>query len=241
MSQELEDLFGNIDFVNDPDRGAGILLEWIKHSPNIVGLVQAIMPEIQELNDAQQSIFSTINIFEAVGPQLDDIFGEILNLERVIGQTDDDYRTDLLAKYIVLSQSGEILVMKSLYRSLTVATSISLHEYQPAAFKLSAVVVTLPSQEILDSICVVISKAKQGGNNVQLTITDKPPFTLYDDSNSSNDSLGLSSDSVDGGYLVMGFEFPKGTTPILGLDITSESGDLLITESGEQILTQYRV
>jgi len=206
MSDELRALFPNINFVNDDDRGAGILLEWVKHSPNIVGLVQSIMPEIQELYDAQQDIFSTINIFEAVGTQLDDIFGEYLNTNRNAGQTDDSYRLDLLSAFALLTRSGEIAIMKSIYKSLLGASTVSLYEYQPAAFRLTATATTIPSDDDLPSIRATLKDAKQGGNNMTLAVTDKVPFKLGNPSSQQlNHPNGLSGNGFTGGTLSKGF------------------------------------
>lgn len=207
MSTELEQQFGEIDFENDDDRGAQNLIEFLKYSPNVISLINSVMPEVQELHDAQSDVYSTINIFEAVGSQLDDIFGTLLNLERTTGQTDDNYRIDLLAQATVLSRSGEISVMKSLYRNLLSASDVKLFEYQPAAFKMDAVASTIPSAAELEVIRTTLSTAKQGGNNMQLSITDSStPFELEElTSQSLNDANGLSGDSFDGGILSQGF------------------------------------
>ena len=208
MSTELEELYGNIDFVNDTDRGAGILLEWLKNSPNVVGLVQAIMPEIQEVHDAGQDVFSTINIFEAVGTQLDNVFGEYLNTERNVSETDNDYRARLLAATSQLAKSGEIVVMKGVFRNLLGATSVSLFEYQPAAFRIEGIAPSVPSASQLITIRETLEGAKQGGNNLSLAITDSStPFTFgLLTSQQLNSTEGFSGPVfTDGGTLSTGF------------------------------------
>lgn len=207
MSTELEETFGNFDYVNDQDRGAQNLNEWLKFSPNVIALINSIMPEVQELHDAQQDVYSTINIFEAVGTQLDDIFGTLLDLERITSQTDDDYRADLLAQATILSRSGEITVMKSVYMNLIGASSVVLFEYQPASFQMQAVVSSVPSAAELAKIRESLEKAKQGGNNMSLSVTDSlTPFQLGEfDSEQLNDPNGLSGASFTGGTLYEGF------------------------------------
>lgn len=208
MSAELEEQFGEFDFTNDNDRGANTLIEFIKYSPNIVALVNSIMPEIQELHDAQKDVYSTINIFESVGTQLDDIFGTLLNLERETGQTDDDYRADLLAQSSILSKSGEITTMKDMYRSLVNASIVSLFEYQPAAFQMQATVSSIPSDSELVKVRSTLENAKQGGNNMSLSITDSAtPFTLARlISPQLNSNFGLNGEGfTDGGTLAQGF------------------------------------
>ena len=207
MSNELEETFGNFDYVNDQDRGAQNLNEWLKFSPNVKALINSITPEIQELHDAQQDVYSTINIFEAVGTQLDDIFGTLLDLERITSQTDDDYRADLLAQATILSRSGEIVVMKSVFMNLIGASSVQLFEYQPASFQMQAVVASIPSAAELAKIRESLEKAKQGGNNMNLSVTDSlTPFEVGEfDSQQLNDPNGLSGASFTGGTLYEGF------------------------------------
>jgi len=207
MSSDLEQQFGEYDYINDLDRGANNLIEFVKYSPNIIALINSVMPEVQELHDAQKDVYSTINIFEAVGSQLDDIFGTLLDLERTSGQSDDSYRLDLLSQATVLSRSGEISVVKSLYRNLLSATSVQLFEFQPAAFKMDAIASVIPSVTELQKIRESLEKAKQTGNNMALTITSSTtPFELEElTSPSLNDVNGLSGDSFDGGTLLQGF------------------------------------
>ncbi len=206
MSQALEDQFGQIDYVNDDDRGAQNLIEFLKHSPNVIALINSVMPEFQELNDAQQDVYSNINILEAIGTQLDDIFGTLLNLERETGQSDDDYRLALLSQATVLSRSGEIAVMKSLYKSLVSATSVNLYEFQPAAFKMEAQTTTVPTAAELAKIRETLVSSKQGGNNMELTITNETAFELGDHTTPQlNDPNGLSDSGFDGGFLSEGF------------------------------------
>jgi hypothetical protein len=202
----LSEQFGDFDFVNGADRGAQNLHEWVKYSPNIKALVNSVMPEIQELNDAQKDVYTTINIFDAVGTQLDNIFGNLLDLARTTGQTDDDYRLDLLARSSVLSRSGEITSMKSVYQNLITANLISLYEYQPAAFKMEATVSTIPSDATLAKIRSTLVNAKQGGNTMILSVTDAVMIQMEAFTSIQTDSpTGLSGPSHVGGTLTKGF------------------------------------
>lgn len=206
MSTELETIFGEIDFVNDSDRGANNLNEWVKNSPNIIALINAVLPEIQEVHDAQQQVFANINIAEAVGTQLDDIFGTMLDLERGLSQTDDSYRLDLLAQASIISRSGEISVMKSVYKNLLSASVVSLYEFQPAAMKIEATVTTIPSASELDAIRERMVKLKQGGNNMLLSVTDSTMIVMGAFASPQlNSATGLSGPSHTGGTLTTGF------------------------------------
>ena len=206
MSTELEALFGNFDFVSDSDRGSNNLHEWLKNSPNVIALLDSVLPEIQELHDAQQDVYSKINIHEAVGDQLDDVFGTLLVLPRNFSQTDNSYRLDLLAQASVFARSGEISVMKSIYSNLLSASSVRLYEYQPAAFKLEATVTAIPSTSDLADIRTRMTKLKQGGNEMILSVTDSTLIQMDSFSSQVIESVtGLSSGSFTGGTLTTGF------------------------------------
>jgi len=199
MTAETE--FGVIDFINDIDRGAHLLPEFLKNSPKIIALIEAILPEIQELHDAQKDIATTINIFDATGLQLDNIFGEILNLGRVLGQLDDDYRIDLLVQIVKIAKSAEILTMKRIYKTLLNASSVRLFEYQPATFKLEASVSAIPSDSKLTKIRSTLSEAKQGGNGMLLSVNDAEPFRLVVSNPQTNSPNGLTDGTFTGGTL----------------------------------------
>lgn len=189
MSEQLREDFVIIDFLNDPERGAKLLPDFLKSAENVNGLINAIIPEIQELHDAQSDVYSTINIFEAVGLQLDNIYGEILDTPRLTGQTDDSYRADLLIAFSRLARSGEISTMKAAYKELAQTTNALLFEQNPASFSMQANVSTIPDAEGLAKIRAVLVELKQGGTTMMLSITDsETPFTL----GAGIPSLGLS-------------------------------------------------
>ncbi|MBU2645876.1 hypothetical protein KKI24_14300 [bacterium] len=205
MSAALEALFGDFDFTGDSDRGAGLLPEFLKNSENAIALINAILEEVQELHEAQKDVFSTINIYDAVGDQLDDIFGEILDLERKIGQTDSEYRADLLSRTAEIARSGEILTMKNAFRAIMQASSVRLFEYQPATFKLEATVSSIPTAAELAKIRQSMAKIKQGGNTMLLSCNDTTAFTLVSENPQLNSPSGLTDGTFTGGTLSTGF------------------------------------
>lgn len=202
----LEEQFGSRDFENDPDRGANNLLEFLKYSPNVRALINAVIPEVQEADDAMKDVYTTINLFDAVGSQLDDIFGNLLDLERETGQSDDDYRAALLAQASIIARSGEIVILKALYKNLIIASSVRLYEFKTAHFKIEATVDSIPSQTELDRIRTKLEEAKQGGNGMSLSAGIEIEFELGEfDSPQLNDPAGLSGSGFDGGILAEGF------------------------------------
>jgi len=205
MSTELELDFGNIDFENDEGRSVDLLPDFLSNSTNVKNIILAFTPEIQQLYDEIQDIYSTINIFEAVGLQLDNIFGEVLDLSRTPGQTDGEYRSSLLAEASKKVRSGEISVVKSIFRSLTSASKVDLIEYQPARFKMEATVSSIPSASELITIRNTLIEAKQGGNGMDLAAYSQTPFELTSTPNQLNDPNGLSGNSTSNGILGVGF------------------------------------
>jgi len=172
MSAELVIDFGVFNFLTDLDRGSNILPEFLKWSPGVKGLVDAIMPEIQELHDAQSDVYSTVNIFEAVGSQLDDIFGEILDLPRELGQTDDIYRTVLLAVIPSIGGSGTIGVVKSVLRDLSEAPTVSLIEVFSHMVIMHAIVDSFGDITDKDLIDTTMNGVKGGGIKLDIGIQE---------------------------------------------------------------------
>ncbi len=205
MSEILEEEFGIIDFLTDDARGAKLLPEFLKNSDNVVALINAVIPEIQELHDAQSDVYSTVNILEAVGDQLDDIFGNVLDTSRVLGQTDDDYRAELLVATARFAKSGDIGTMKSVLRNLVIASEIRLYEYKSAHFKMEATVDTVPDEDELAIIRTALTEAKQGGNGMELSIGVETTFKLVESNPQLNSSTGLSGNGHTGGTLATGF------------------------------------
>ena len=207
MSQELEEQYGIFDFEDEQGRGTDLLPEVFKNSENIKKLVNIFMSMIQDLHDAGKDVYSKINIFEAEGSQLDDIFGNFLDVEKELGETDDDYRNRIIAKTSQLSRSGEIAVMKSTFLNLLDASTVSLYEYQPAAFYMVAEVATIPSDSDLESVKTQLIDSKQGGNNMTLAVNDSVPFEFGEFASTQPDSPNGFSGPVftDGGTLSTGF------------------------------------
>lgn len=189
----LEQQFGEFDFVNGADRGAQNLNEWLKFSPNVKALINSITPEIQEVNDSQSDLYTKINIFDSEGTQLDDIFGNLLDTEREEGQTDSSYRTTLLGATTKFRGSGEIVVMKNLYKTLVAATNISLIEYNPATFIMNAQV-PVPNDVDVSGVSAELKKSKQGGTEMDLTISiDTTPFSFMSVGATPDVTLGFAS------------------------------------------------
>lgn len=239
MSEELEEQYGIIDFQNDSNRGTDLLPEVFKNSDNIKKLINIYMQMIQELHDAGKDVYSKINILEADGDQLDDIFGNILDLERELGQSDDEYRALLLATAPKLSQGGEISVLKNMYRSLTSSSKVTLIEYQPAMFIMTAEVADLSSVNVA-YLQEQLGEMKAASVRMELALgTLNNSFTFNSVGNHSEALLGFSDlnnpDPNVGGILTTLIPKTNQDGELLieaGDNITTEAGDLLIFNFG---------
>jgi hypothetical protein len=192
-----------ISALGDEDRGSKILPELFKNSVNVPGLINAIMPEIQELHDAQSDVYSTINIFDAVGTQLDDIFGELLDTPREGSQSDDDYRAVLLAVAPSIAGSGTILVLKATLRSLAKSSNVSLQEVIPHTILMHAIVNDfgdITNKSVIDES---MQKIKGGGIYLDVGIQeDGNAFIFSDDvggGSIAGEGFATLSDGSDGG------------------------------------------
>ncbi|MCK5613273.1 hypothetical protein KAR91_65980 [Candidatus Pacearchaeota archaeon] len=229
MSEELEQQYGIFDFQDEDSRGTGLLPEVLKNSENIKKVINIFMQMIQELHDSGKDVYSEINILESVGSQLDDIFGNILDLDREPGQSDDEYRALLLAAAPKLSQGGEIIVVKNMFRSLTGASKVTLVEYQPAMFMMIAEVDDISSVNVA-FLHEQLRQIRAAGVRMELALAQAGnAFTLKSIGDPDEQLLGFADldnpDPLVGGLLAT--LIPK----------TNQDGELL-TEAGDNLTTE---
>lgn len=85
-------------------RGLSRLIEKFKRQPNVVGLVTALLQEVQELSDAIYLAYVNRQLDNAFGVGLDQ-WGKVLKLARG-GAGDDAYRVRLRVQLLILKGSG---------------------------------------------------------------------------------------------------------------------------------------
>jgi len=120
MSQELIDQFDQPDLKNDKGHGHTLLPGYLSEATNLKGYSGAFLDELQELSDVFKEMFATLNIDEATGIYLD-LFGKLLGLDRTSGD-DETYRQALKSQISELLNSGQISVLKKLFKNLTGST-----------------------------------------------------------------------------------------------------------------------
>jgi hypothetical protein len=150
---------------------------YLRDSTNLNALVGIFADRTQTLEDELISILNfTTDITTAVGAQLDTI-GEILNLPRLGGETDADYRIRLQGRSIALSRSGTPEAVIEIWDAAWDAVTVYLTEFQPAAFEVAAEVPTDPGDAGQDaSAQSALQAGKAAGVGAIGTLVVTTPF-----------------------------------------------------------------
>lgn len=123
------------------------LAEQYRASTKLIGMLSALVQQIQEIDDAEwelateRYLYSDVEIgvvtpfFEAEGVQLD-MIGVILQETRG-SLTDVEYRLVLRAKVKLMRSSGTIEELIAIFHALDAAGSVVITPYYPACFTLT--------------------------------------------------------------------------------------------------------
>ncbi len=106
-------------------------------SENLINLVSLNSDRMQGINDEAIKMLDGMSISTASGKQLDNI-ATILNLIRIVGESDSDFRSRIISETAVLSKSGEPSHVIDVYLLLTEASSVFFNENYPAGIELAA-------------------------------------------------------------------------------------------------------
>lgn len=94
-------------------------------------LFDDIGARFQELETQLFKLLDERHLLVAVGSQLDGI-GEILGVDRIVGETDTDYRNRLIGQIAQLAKSGQIEPLIEATVNLVDPTHVKIDEYYPA-------------------------------------------------------------------------------------------------------------
>lgn len=155
------------------------LISQYKQKPRLEGLVEALVQDIQNLENTAVQLNTERGLDTAVGEQLDGI-GQIVGLERETGQSDDDYRTLIKAKIGINLSQGEPERMIQIYKVLTGADLVLLQELFPGAVAISSEV-DPGSQEEVDRLIRIMESMAPAGVRVDfLGIFDADEAFAFD-------------------------------------------------------------
>jgi|GEM_PF-1755729 len=105
--------------------------------------IKSFALSIQDLEDANNQLLTQRNLFTAVGVQLDGL-GQILDLERKDGESDEDYRERLKFQVFINEGTGTPEEVIAVLKFLTDANKIRYIEYYPASYQMSTDGLTFP-------------------------------------------------------------------------------------------------
>lgn len=180
------------------------------NSTNLINLVSISSDRFQGLNDEAIKILDGRSLSLSSGKQLNNI-ATILNLTRISGESDEDFRARILSETSALARSGEPSHVIDIYLLLTDATSVFYAETYPAGFQLTAHVAEDAEDDATDaSTLESMRKVKGGGIGMVLVISTETDYFMLDSSvnvdgsgngtSSADHGLGSSTD-VDGGQI----------------------------------------
>lgn len=180
------------------------------NSTNLINLVSISSDRFQGLNDEAIKILEGRSLSLATGKQLDNI-AAILNLTRISGESDKDFRQRILSETSALARSGEPSHVIDIYLLLTGASRVFYAETYPAGFQLTArMAIDIEDAEADASILESMRKVKAGGVGMVLVISTETDYFMLDSSAnvdgsdngpiSAEHGLGSSTD-VGGGQI----------------------------------------
>lgn len=202
-------------------------------------LIELIGNRHQEIENTLVDLLELRSLSSASGKQLD-YAGQILNVDRDIGENDASYRTRLFSATAQLKKSGEVESILDVFNFLYSPTATIYDEIYPAAFSLAAHVITDDEKTDTDQYNYeAIRNVKAGGVDFYITVApDTGYFYLSDASEVDvngdgpiDADHGLGDESLlEGGML--------SRVLFIGFSISSiitEDSQILITESGDEL------
>jgi len=202
-------------------------------------LIELIGDRHQVIEDTLVDLLELRSLSSATGKQLDNA-GQILNVDREIGETDSAYRSRLFSATAQLEKSGEVESILDVFEFLYAPEAIIYEEIYPAAFVLTAHLLDDDQSSATDQYNhAAIQSIKAGGIDFYIAISPATDYLYLSDVSEvdingdgpidANHGLGDESLNEGGGLsrvLYIGF---------LNFNLITESGGQLLTESGDTI------
>ncbi len=161
---------------------------------NLDKLIDIIGARFQGLETQLFNILNERHLSVAVGVQLDGL-GEILDLSREVGETDEPYRARLVGRTGELAKSGEIESLIATFMPLTGAAFAWVAEYYPAGIMMIAHLDADAEDPAVDlSIIEQMNMVKAGGIDLTLGFAEETTFLeLSDESEADVNNNGPTS------------------------------------------------
>jgi len=184
---------------NFEERALNRQIEFFKTLLNWEKLLTIYAEDSQEVEDVLNEFHEKLNVQFGEGETLD-VYGKIFNLARE-NLDDDEFRNLILSAYTEIQRSGEIETIISVYKSLMLASKVTLIEYFPATFIVNAEVDDV-SVDFPSSIRDALNRVKAAGVESDLTVSQNTgAFSFVSVGDLLDPSLGFSSilDPTSGG------------------------------------------
>ena len=210
-------MYSHID--NYEERALDRNIEFFKGLVNWGKLLTIYAQDSQEVEDILQDFHDKLNVQFGEGTTLD-VFGKIFQVSRG-NLSDNEYKNLILTAYAEFNESGQIETVISVYKSLMLATKVTLIEYFPASFIANAEVES-PLTTITDFVREAINNIKAAGIEIELTASQNfGAFKFISIGDLPGPDLGFAG--LGGQDL---------------FEILTETGDTITTEAGDQIITE---
>jgi len=166
-----------IEQINDhAEKAKERLPRFLDGATNFNALIDIFSSRTQDLENELFNLLDQRNLSDAVGVQLDGL-GQILNLDREVGQSDEDYRQAIIGETGQLALSGQIESLINVFNALTSAVSSDVVEFFPASVLLTAFYDgDLVDPDIDQSIIDAMDKVRAAGVNLDLRHTEETNF-----------------------------------------------------------------
>ncbi len=165
-------------------------------APNFNDFIEVFSARWNDIDGLWLELRKKTSINTAVGVQLD-VIGVILNLPRVLGEIDPEYRVRLQGNVASLARSGEPETVIVNYLLITQADNVLLDEVYPAAIILTAFK-ALDTPELDSTIIDTMTRLVAAGINLSLQIVEGNAL-IYRDAIFA-DPNGSQPDDLDHGY-----------------------------------------
>lgn len=181
------------------ERALARLPQQFNGSANLISLISILGDRAQEIEDLLIELFNDRAFSTAYGKQLDNI-GTILNLARILGETDSAYRARLFAETSDLEKSGEIeslIEVFNLLMRLTAGTHVV--EMYPAGLQITAHTDADPEDPTIDAqIVSAMDVVKAGGVELILQVASELDAFYFSDVSEADANGNGPTDALHG-------------------------------------------
>lgn len=205
---------------------------YLKNAENLDMVLQALCTQYQGMESMFQDMLNLRAIDTATGAQLDGL-GQILDLARVVGQTDDVYRIALKGRVLSFTKSGEVESIIATYIEITQSPTAEYTEIYPATIILSSIPgVDIDDPDVVEFINNRMSTVKAAG--VSMVLSYQGGFTFSQESQVDGDGNGPTDSERGFGSSISGEEGGGGLSGLAGSVIIPQ-----VELTGSRIIGSY--